>query len=213
MSTGTRFGAAVAVEEAEKVRDLFADCIVQGCVAGSLRRGKTEVGDVEHVIIPRLDAGGLFGSEPVNLLLERLDELVRTGRLCKAVKSDGKTRWGARYRAVTLPGGPTGGRLHHELWMGDDANWGSLLCIRTGPQEFSTLVVTKLREKGLCNDHGYVRHLVRVPTPAGGFIEEPGSVIVAAPTEEEYLRLAGIKYAEPHQREALATAVWKARRA
>ena len=74
-----------ATEDAEAFRALFpASTYERWEIAGSIRRGRPEVGDVEHVIVPRFGAIqitlGLFAeSQTVNLLWHHLDGLVRAG--------------------------------------------------------------------------------------------------------------------------------------
>lgn len=92
---------AVAREEAGKFRALFDGCHRTWVLAGSIRRNKPEVSDIDHVVIPVLCAPvapvsqpvseGLFGAEapavvapvskPVNWMRRRAEELLATGTL------------------------------------------------------------------------------------------------------------------------------------
>lgn len=215
MSGGQRYGREQALEE---VRALLALCVGTydtWTVAGSLRRGRLDVGDAEHVVIPKMHQPpapepirDLFGNvvadytppKPRNLLIERLDQLLADGQIKQAIKSDGRTRWGDRYRALVLPGNT----MHHELWMGDTTNYGALLAIRTGPQEIGITLVTRLRRVGVAQHEGYLRKVETAPTPAGGFEERYGDV-VPVPDEETYFKLAGFpKVPDVRDRDNLA---------
>lgn len=221
MSSGPRHPRAAAIDQARALIAMVRDVGAPWTVVGSLRRGAADVGDVEHVAIGCLEVpaveSGLFGERLTsgdfgrakNLLLERLDALVVAGKLVKAVKSDGRTRWGDRYRAVCLPGST----LQQEIYIADALNIGSLLAIRTGPRQFSVMLQTLLLEHGYRNHEGYVYRVQRKPCPAGGFEEVIYGDIVAVPTEVEYFRLAGMKAVEipPGQREAVAAHFWRAR--
>ncbi len=129
--------------------------------AGSLRRQRPDVADVEHVIIPVMKPAGqagLFTAEvppTLNTLWDRVEEMVRLGTFAKhvyhTVKGD-QFRWGEKYRGIDFRG------LNHEIWCADLANWGSILAIRTGPAELAQRLVTALKRKGLVNRGGYVRN-------------------------------------------------------
>ena len=123
--------------------------------AGSIRRKKAEVGDVDHVVIPAWGdiacGDGLFAqTERVNLLWHHLDALVRGGQVQKHVRSNGSTCWGDKHRVARV------GSLVHEIHTADVDNWGAQLAIRTGPGEFSHRLVNALQCNGYVNGGGYV---------------------------------------------------------
>lgn len=160
MSTSIKRTYHRALHDAEAFRALFAPaCYARWEIAGSLRRRKPEVGDVEHVIVPAfgtIPGDGLF-AEPrqVNLLWQRLDDMVKAGTLTRHVYASaaGATeRWGDRYRGVDYMG------FNHEIFTACEENWGSVLAIRTGPAEFSKGLVVGLQRKGYMNKGGYVRN-------------------------------------------------------
>lgn len=113
-------------------------------IAGSLRRSKPEVKDIEILAIPRpadrIVERDLFGeiiAESFHCHLEK--ELAR--RLADDSwpwrKDFRSPRWGKRYK-----------RLRHErgiccdLYLTDPQRWGYQLAIRTGPAKFSHAIVT-----------------------------------------------------------------------
>lgn len=157
MSTTTmKRSRAEALKDAEALRAMFpADCYERWEFAGSLRRGRPEVGDVEHVIIPR--AGQVRGddlfAEPqtVNLLFHHLDALVKGGEVTKHIYGTTGFRWGEKYRGVDYRG------FNHELFCADADNFGCIYTIRTGPAEFSQRLVTMMKQRGMYRQQdGYV---------------------------------------------------------
>jgi DNA polymerase/3'-5' exonuclease PolX len=188
MSTGTRRTYAEAIKSAEAFRALFpATCYEQWEIAGSIRRRKMDVGDVEHVVIPRFGAvivsTGLFTeTKTINLLCARMEELVAAGTIAKHIYGGSGPRWGEKYR-----GSEFGGMLH-EVFMADARNFGSVLLIRTGPAEFSERIVTIFKDGGMLRQQeGYLRY-----TASGE--------VVPVPDEATYLRLAGLSYISPENR-------------
>jgi DNA polymerase/3'-5' exonuclease PolX len=151
-----------------------------------VRRRKALVGDVEHVVVPRMGevAGGLFGDKvPINLLWQRLDELVRLGTLTKHLYGeDQTTRYGEKYRGVNFKG------FTHELFCADARSWGATLLIRTGPADYSKMVVTRLLSGGLYRQRG------------GYLVHVQSGEVVLVPDEQTYCRMAGVTYLEPKDR-------------
>ena len=116
-------------------------------VAGSIRRGKSEVGDVEIV------AQAARGCRPegVRTVLERLR--VRRGEPNKAGAA---APWGERYYrglAEIAEGTEAGVDFFVVL---PPAEWGVVFAIRTGSAEFSQAVVTRLHRWGLKSDQGRI---------------------------------------------------------
>lgn len=96
-------------------------------IAGSIRRGKPEVKDAELVAIP--GAG----------LLAFLDHLVEEGRIQKAEYGDSRShRWGPKYRGLIWQG------LRVEIFLTDEASWGYIYWLRTGPGDGNQTLVTLL---------------------------------------------------------------------
>ena len=188
MSTTTKRPRAEALAAAHALSDLLCHACERWEIAGSVRRNKPEVGDVEHVILPTfgdVPGGDLFASpQTVNLLWHRLDQLVAAGTVAKAL-INGSPRWGERYRRVIFQG------IAHDLFAADADNWGSVLAIRTGPAEFSKGLVVGLRRNGYRNQDGYVWTC----TPEGEPIER-----VACPDERTFFALAGAAWVEPEDR-------------
>lgn len=192
MSTGAKRPREEALSEAHEFRQLFIGCYANWQIAGSIRREKPEVGDVEHVVIPAM-AGGpsgvdLFGdpvkADAINMVLAEIDRLEHDGTFARAVYSDGKNRWGEKLRGVMYKG------FRHEVFLCTRENWGNILAIRTGPAEFSQRLLTNLQHRGYRQHLGYV---LAVGGPTDG-------QVVPCPQEIDFLKLCGVPWIEPKDR-------------
>lgn len=191
MSTGTKIPLAEAKQAAERFISIFkADghehLINRWLIAGSIRRKCPMVGDVEHVVMPnppgnanlfwrRLEA---LTSDPSSMF----DAVGGDSPFSKAVYSDGRFRWGPKYRGVMFDG------LKHEIFLGNPSNWGCILAIRTGPAELGPRVMAKLNAQGVHkHDEGHIKLAST-------------SEIVPVPTENVFFELCGEQYVEPEHR-------------
>jgi DNA polymerase/3'-5' exonuclease PolX len=103
---------------AEKVLDLLAPQCVRAEIAGSIRRGEPEVGDIEIVAIPNDFADALLPT-----LLPGASFMIN----------------GSRYKKILLPE-----VILLDLFLvRPPAQWGVLFTIRTGPADFSHWIVSK----------------------------------------------------------------------
>lgn len=105
-------------------------------VAGSIRRKKPEVGDVEICCIPK----------PAEIL----DFIQAANSLGEIVKGDA----GGKY-LCTMFKTPTD-MVQIDLFMLKPENWGWLFLIRTGSAEFSHSMACKLNDHGLTSRKGMV---------------------------------------------------------
>jgi len=128
MSDGKRFEAKEARKLAENVVFELAELCQKIEIAGSLRRGRSDVGDVEIVA----------WAHNAPTLLARLDVMVATGKIKKSIYSDGRTRWGAKYRGLSVDG------LRIEIFLADQHNWGYVYWLRTGPGDANQYVMQQL---------------------------------------------------------------------
>jgi DNA polymerase/3'-5' exonuclease PolX len=187
MSTATAKRSYVtALIDAEAFRALFpADCYERWEIAGSLRRHKAEVSDVEHVVIPRIvqQPAGLFGAmEPTNLLWHHLDALVEGQTLSKHLYGETGYRWGDKYRGVDWRG------FNNEIFCATPENFGSILAIRTGPAEFSQAAVTRMKQAGMYRQQD------------GGVVHVQSGDKVPTPDEETFFKFCGMRYVSPEDR-------------
>lgn len=151
MSTTTsRIPLNQAIKEAHDFRSFFNGCFLRWEFAGSIRRKKDTIGDIEHVAVARFGdhpTGDLYGTlERCNLLRARAEELLSSQRLTlhnySMVDNAERNRFGEKYFGVDFAG-----RLH-EVYMCEPDNWGLILAIRTGSADFSKLLMARLKSRG-----------------------------------------------------------------
>jgi DNA polymerase/3'-5' exonuclease PolX len=136
MGGNVRIPLAEAARMAEHIAVLLAPFCTRIVVAGSIRRRKPDVGDLELVAIPRLGEPprDLFG-EPTGGGADLLDEgcraLLGEGVFTARPDVNGHTAVGARYKRLLYRDTPL------DLFVATAANWGQILAIRTGPGLFS----------------------------------------------------------------------------
>jgi len=167
----------VPAEQAKKIAEQVVDALLSICedirIAGSVRRGKAMVGDVEIVAYP------YHAPE----LLARLDRWVATGEACKAVYSDGSNRWGQKYRGLQIPGFDA----HVEIFLADADNWGYQYWLRTGPGDANQYVM------GQCIRFNSAYRAVE------GHWQVNGRKL-RVPEESDLFHLLGMPFIEPRDR-------------
>jgi DNA polymerase/3'-5' exonuclease PolX len=174
MSTATRIPLTQATAIAEDVCAILRPFCQRLEVAGSIRRQRPTIGDLEIVCIPSQVPAGLFGDE--RTVDPGFIEVVN--RWEKVIGSPS----GKHARRI-LPSG-----LQLDLFMVEPDSWGLQLVIRTGSEGFSkALVGPYCRQAGYASRHG---RLIRL---------RDGQVILVR-EEAELFALLGIPYMEPEAR-------------
>jgi DNA polymerase/3'-5' exonuclease PolX len=186
VSSGQPIPYAEALPVAEELRTLLAPACEQITIAGSLRRRKDLVSDIELVAEPRYrqEPSGLWGdTTPVDLLEERIAELALLPRPVTLHRADGseevQTRDGRSYKALVYAGIPV------DLFAIHGSDFGVILTIRTGPADFSHRLVTECQR--------YFRQV------RGGKLYVHGKY-VPCPTERDFLSAVGMPWLEPEER-------------
>lgn len=155
-------------------------------VAGSLRRRKAEVGDVEIVYLSLLgtEPDGLFDFKTINLVDAVLDRLLASGVLAKRPNTLGSDIWGPKNKLALhcATGIPV------DLFQATEANWFNYLVCRTGSAETNTRIAAAAQAKGW-KWHPY----------DPGFTDEEGNWRLVR-SEAEVFALAGLPYLDPWQR-------------
>jgi len=191
----------------EIMTHLVDDC-ARIVIAGSLRRGKSLVGDVELVAEP------LFRPSPAgeqNRLDLRLQQMLDLGMVSQRRKTNGDLiAWGERWTVRQMAGQdrpPTGSRYKAMLYKGlpvdifivlPDRQWGPTLVLRTGPGEANEALVTR---RGQMTRNG-----VRGICPTGihwadGALFQDG-VQLDTPDERSVFKAVGLPLIAPHERSA-----------
>lgn len=160
------------------VRDTLSPACVQVVIAGSIRRQKSEIRDIEIVVQPKLTAvlnmfGDIRGHD------SELDNALAYAMRGGAIEYDRKVRRdGPKYKRLWLPAH----EIAVDLFIADANNWGNILAIRTGNADFSKALVTKRIYGGL------------MPTDMrqqDGFLWR-GLTLLAAPDEAAFFATLGI---------------------
>jgi DNA polymerase/3'-5' exonuclease PolX len=194
MSAGAAIQAAEARAAAEDlVRALWPAC-ERVEIAGSLRRGKPEVHDIEIVAVPKTETrpDGLFGEVQGDLLEDCVAHLLAHERVgARAVENrrtdgtiDVQTKLGPAFKALVYLGIPV------DLFIvRPPAQWGVIFALRTGPGDWNIELVTRCKEIGRRVAGGQVERWVSassswapVPTPEeADFFAAIGQAWVAPP--------------------------------
>lgn len=183
-----RIPLAEAQQLASEVVDLLRGVCERIEIAGSIRRKRKLIGDIEIVIEPRLTpAYDMFGE-----ICGMVNEQYEYSKLCREkgvlqprLDINGTGAWGERYQRAIYKGFPL-----DIFCVLPPAQWGVIMAIRTGPATFSKRVVTG-RLFGGRLPPGY--HIKDGQLLIGG---QP----VPVPTEEEFFRLAEIEWSPPEER-------------
>ncbi len=154
-------------------------------VAGSIRRKKAEVGDIDIVAMPKplaLPAPLLFGS------VVHTESSVWKDLIPAALKKHGlrlEASGQELLRATFLCD-----RFQVDIYRARPETWGVILLVRTGSKDHNVKLCTLARSKGLklSASEGVVT--------LGGFGQ-----VIASRSEEEIFSALGISYVEPNCRE------------
>jgi DNA polymerase/3'-5' exonuclease PolX len=173
------------ISKAEKIASYWLRKLRPFCdkieIAGSIRRQKQLVKDIELVCIPKTTdrQTSLFGGV----------DRTRVAGFANALEDDDET--------VIKKGDPRNGKyiqiyLHRhqinmDVFCAVPNNWGYIYAIRTGPAEFSEKVLAwGWKRNGY---HGQ-----------DGFLRNADEEIIAVPDEKTMFHLAGVQYLEPWRR-------------
>lgn len=185
-----------AMEAARAVCQRLAPACERLIVAGSLRRGKMEVGDVEIVFIPKL----VTMPDPDDLLRERNVTVNQVDEALAAME-----RQGLLERRKNVNGSETFGPLNKlmrhvatgvpvDLFTANADNWWNYLVCRTGPAESNTRIAMRAQDMGW-RWNPYGPGFSRGGGPLGGEREER-----RMGSEREVFEFVGMEYLEPWRR-------------
>lgn len=177
--------------EAKKIADMQVEILRPHCerieIAGSLRRLKPVVGDIEIVCVSKTEKfqDDLFGvTDEMLSLLHYLEFKFEKETGAKKVKGKEK------YFQFTLPDG-----INLDIFIVTlPAQWGVLYTIRTGPAEFSHWCVTNSPIGALPAGYKVSRGGVYIADEV-----ETGAPITM-PQETDFLDFLGLGWIEPHDR-------------
>jgi hypothetical protein len=212
--TGYRWALADATAAAEQLINMMGDVCERIEIAGSIRRKKNSVKDIELVAIPKtvereiLAVAGqldLFGNmiggkaasvEMVSLLDQRIDELIAKKQVYRVRPNTGdKGVWGMRQKKLWIKWGLNGktGYIPVDLFIvRPPAQWGAIFTLRTGPGEFSQALM------------GYINTMTDYKQVAGRLVRKDDESEVQTPKERDYFKVIGLRWMPPEKRTAEA---------
>ena len=168
---------------AQKWQEIFQPVCDRIEIAGSIRREKPEVKDIELICVPLQDfESDLFGvsSVPYYPIHDHVLELIKIGK-CTPVKS------GMKYKQLVLEDG-----INLDLFIVTRQTWAVQFTLRTGPEDFSHWIVKKRRYGGALPSNCYVKH--------GLVWKEGGKEPLDIRSEEDFLDFLNLGWVEPKDR-------------
>lgn len=189
-----RFLWEQAITVAYEIRNSFQPFCVRIEIAGSLRRQRPDVGDIEILYIPvlreRPDDQDMFRTVMVNLVDEQIREMECAGILSRRQNALGREAFGQKNKLM----------VHHpseipvDLFAATEANWWNLLVCRTGPAELNTRICVAAQRKGW-----------KWTTYGSGFqrfdVFRKGFEVHRSESERDVFEFVGLPYLEPEKRE------------
>jgi len=177
MSIGRPVPLARALEIAQQISELLAPVVARSKVAGSVRRQRPVVSDLEFVIEPRMQVDllghGTPDIEPVRKKLREIGEWAKGGD---------------RYMQIRDVLGHEGMRLDAFL-AHEPARFAVILAIRTGPAELGQWAVTRMHRFGRRCEGGRI-------------LDMRSGAEIPCDSEQDFFRLAGLAYLPPRLRDS-----------
>lgn len=157
---------------AEELMSLLSPCCNRITIAGSIRRQKPDVGDIELLVIPK-----------ANCFDKMLDDLMGQNTLAMRLNKRGSHTYGPKNKLmVHLLSG-----MGVDIFSATEENWGMALFVRTGPKEWNIKAMSRFRELGM-QGHAYGGVTLRTGLP------------FECPTETIVFNLLGWPYTPPEKR-------------
>jgi DNA polymerase (family 10) len=190
----------VKLETAKVLAEQIRSALQQYCerieIAGSIRRQKAEVGDIDLVLIPR--SGRYYCGLG-------FDAKFSAGKVWAELIPAALKRNGLRQTEA-------GDELQHflfadnfqvDLYRARQETWGVIMLVRTGSKEHNVKLCTIARSKGLMLSakQGVIRPAP--PKPCEGLCLEVQGEVLASRSEESIFAVLGLAFVKPEFREAL----------
>lgn len=188
MSDKIKYPRAAALAVAETLLAALAPSCERIQIAGSLRREKPEVGDVEILFCPKFERrpvpGDMFDFRDTNLAYLAITKLMEQHILDKRLNVNGSPVWGRWNKlAVHVPTG-----IPVDLFESTPAKWFNMLVCRTGPRELNERIAS-LAKGRQCMWHPYDI----------GFTDPRGDWWPMN-SEEDVFKFVGLEYRAPRER-------------
>ena len=154
-------------------------------IAGSIRRSRPQCGDLDLVVIPKVDiTADLLGARSTltNHLHDFLVKYVKE-HAQEAAWLQGEDQPEGKIWSLKLP------RAQLDLFPATEANWGAAFLSRTGSTEHNIWLARRCQDRRMAYKPGL------------GIIDAKGNLLPAA-TEEQIYNAVGLHGIAPHNREA-----------
>ena len=154
-------------------------------LAGSIRRRRPDVGDIEVLAIPEDGQKDLFG-KPLSgesLLDQRCRALVDDGHLDYRLTKLGRRTFGPQNKLMVH----RSSGIPVDIFSTTEENWGMAMVVRTGPADFCKAIMSRFLELGMAG-HAY------------GGVTGRDRETLGCPTEERVFELLGWEWQEPEVR-------------
>ena len=144
-------------------------------IAGSIRRQKPDVGDIELLCIPKYIAG-------VDMLDAKIQTLIYFDLLGYRLNKLGSKVYGPKNKLLVHPSG-----IGVDVFSTDELCWPVALVVRTGGEKTNKEIATRALERGM-----------KFRAYGDGFDTPDGHI--RCETEEEVFRAVGLRYLSPEER-------------
>lgn len=186
---------------ASEIIGLLAPFCERIAVAGSIRRAKETVGDVELVAIPRIAtetvAADMFSTreETTDLLDHACRGFRRDGAFADRPDVNGRPAFGSKFKRLLYRDFPL------DLFVTSPECWGCIYLIRTGPAEFGKQLVLKASEGGWLPRGFFFRdgRLWKLPPPYDASLVDLAKPL-DTPEEADVFAALGYEFVPPEQR-------------
>ena len=182
-----RFPRAAALAVARDLCGILSPVTERLIVAGSLRRRKPDVGDVEIVYIPHTEKRpvDLFRDADADLASDMLDSMLRDGILTKRPNALGCNIWGCKnklaiHKATGIP---------IDFFAANETSWYNYLVCRTGPTALNTRIASSAQAQGYQWN----------PYSCGFTCLKTGTIHIVE-SEKDVFEFVGLQYLEPWER-------------
>ena len=181
-----RFPRAAALDVVRELIPVLTPACERIIVAGSLRRRKADVGDIELLYVPRLGLvrQGLFDGEQ-NMADLAIAELEKCCVLSRRTNVNGSEMFGQKNKLMrhTISGIPI------DLFATTAEAWANYLVCRTGGAESNVHIAAAAKRQGMrWNPYGV------------GFTRLSDSQVLPVANEQDVFGIAGLPYLEPWER-------------
>ena len=161
---------------AEKIKAVLESSCEKVEVAGSIRRQKPEVGDIELLCIPKYIAG-------VDMLDAKIQTMIHFDMLGYRLNKLGRKVYGPKNKLLVHPSG-----IGVDVFSTDEDRWPVALVVRTGGEKTNKRIATAALRKGY-RFHAY----------GLGFSTPRGEIICRS--EREVFEAVNLPYKEPWERD------------